>query len=72
MGRQLVRCHKSQNASDDLCQVEMHGAKGRGYQAMYDRFRPYVECLSRFRAFSCRDRAASSANCAQASLTYSI
>ena len=45
MGRQLVRCHKSQNASDDLCQVEMHGAKGRGYQAMYDRFRPYVECF---------------------------
>ena len=40
-----VRCHESQNAKDYLCRVEMHGAKGRGYQAMYDHSRPYVECF---------------------------
>ena len=43
--RRYVRCHKSQNGSDYLCQVEMHGARGRGYQAMYDRARPFVECF---------------------------
>ena len=45
MKRKYLRCHESQNDGDDLLNDEMHGAKGRGYQAMYDHERPYVECF---------------------------
>ena len=33
--RKYLRCHESQNGGDYLLNVEMHGAKGRGYQSMY-------------------------------------
>lgn len=42
---EYIRCYKSQNAKDYLLNVEAHGAKGRGYQAMYRKGRGYVECF---------------------------
>ena len=43
--KQFIRCHESQNGNEYLVNVEMHGAKGRGSQAMYRSSRPYVECF---------------------------
>lgn len=46
-----IECYVSQNKNDYLSKVEMHGAKGRGYQALYRRSRPYVECFMPLPAF---------------------
>ena len=47
MKRKYLRCHESQNDGDYLLNVEMHGAKGRGYQAMYFGGREFAECFRR-------------------------
>ena len=46
-----VRCHESQNDGDYLLNVEMHGAKGRGYQAMYFGGREFAECFAPLAGF---------------------
>ena len=49
--RKYLRCHESQNDGDYLLNVEMHGARGRGYQAMYSGGRKFVECFSPLAGF---------------------
>ena len=49
--RKYLRCHESQNGSDYLLNVEMHGAKGRGYQSMYSGGREFAECFAPLAGF---------------------
>jgi LmbE family N-acetylglucosaminyl deacetylase len=51
MKRKYLRCHESQNDGDYLLNVEMHGAKGRGYQAMYSGGREFAECFAPLAGF---------------------
>ena len=51
MKRKYLRCHESQNGGDYLLNVEMHGAKGRGYQAMYFGGREFAECFAPLAGF---------------------
>ena len=49
--RKYLRCHESQNNNDYLLNVEMHGAKGRGYQSMYFGGREFAECFAPLSGF---------------------